>query len=64
MLFFEFSSLKVQELETAMIKISLIDHDFIGSNNLIGTFSVDASYIYRMNNDHELYRMWVALTDP
>ena len=46
-----------------MIKISLLDHDFIGSNNMIGTFTVDVSYIYKMNKDHELYRMWVALSD-
>jgi hypothetical protein len=47
-----------------MIKISLLDHDYMGSNNLIGIFTVDVSYIYRMNKDHELYRMWVVLTDP
>ena len=64
MLFFNFDKLKQHELETAMITISLFDHDFIGSNNLIGSFNVDISYIYRMNKEHELYRMWVALTDP
>lgn len=64
MLFFEFSNLKTIELETAMIRINLMDHEFIGSNNLIGTFTVDVSHIYRMNKDHELFRMWVALTDP
>ena len=46
-----------------MIKISLLDHDFIGSNNLIGQFTVDLSYIYKMNKDHELYKMWIAMTD-
>jgi hypothetical protein len=56
--------MKTTDLETAMIKISLLDYDFVGSNNLLGIFTVDASYIYRMNKDHELYRMWVALTDP
>ena len=63
LLFFEFQNMKVEDLETAMIKISLMDHDFIGSNNLIGTFTVDISYIYKMNKEHELYRMWVAMTD-
>jgi C2 domain len=37
-LFFEYTNLKVDELEIAMIKINLLDHDFIGANNLIGSF--------------------------
>jgi len=28
--------MKNEDLETGMIKISLMDHDFIGANNLIG----------------------------
>ena len=64
MLFFEFSNLSIDDLETAMIKINLLDHDFIGANNLIGHFTVDMSFIYKMNKDHELYRMWIAVTDP
>lgn len=63
MLFFEFANLRTEDLETGMIRISLLDHDFLGANNMIGTFTVDVSYIYKMNKDHELYRMWVALTD-
>lgn len=55
--------MSVDDLETAMVKISLLDHDFIGSNNMIGQFTVDLAYIYRMNKDHELYRMWVGMTD-
>ena len=55
--------MKNEDLETGMIKISLMDHDFIGANNLIGQFTVDMSYIYKMNKDHELYKMWVAMTD-
>src|SRR5689334_2721713 len=46
-----------------MIKISLMDHDFIGSNNLLGTFNVDVSYIYKMNKDHELFKMWLVMID-
>jgi len=64
MLFFEFTNLRVNELETGMIKIGLYDHDFIGSNNLLGMFTVDVAQIYRINKDHELYMMWVAVTDP
>jgi hypothetical protein len=63
LLFFEFQNMKLEDLDTAMIKVSLLDHDFIGSNNLIGQFTVDLAYIYKMNKEHELYRMWVAMTD-
>jgi Ca2+-dependent lipid-binding protein len=63
-LFYEFTGKSIDDLETGMIKIRLMDHDFIGSNNLLGTFTVDVSFIYKMNTDHELYRMWVAMTDP
>lgn len=64
MLFFEFQNLRTQDLETAMIQVNLLDHDMVGANNMLGSFTVDISYIYRMNKDHELYRMWVAVTDP
>jgi FerI (NUC094) domain/C2 domain len=53
----------VDDLETGMLKISLLDHDTFGSNNMIGSFTCDVSYIYKMNKDHELYRMWIAMTD-
>jgi len=35
-LFFEYTNLSSDDLVTAMIKIMLLDHDFIGSNNQIG----------------------------
>lgn len=62
-LFFEFQKVKAEELDIAMIKIDLMDHDFIGANNLLGSFAVDLAFIYKMNLNHELYRMWVAITD-
>lgn len=64
LLFFEFNNLTLDDLDSAMVKISLLDHDFIGANNLIGQFTVDISFIYKMNKDHELYKMWIAMTDP
>lgn len=64
MLFFEFDGLKINELETGMIELTLLDHESFSANNVLGTFSVDIAYIYRMNHHHELYRMWIALTDP
>lgn len=35
-LFFEYKNLSIDDLETGMIKITLLDHDNIGSNNFIG----------------------------
>lgn len=63
LLFFEYTNLTNNDLETGMFKISLLDHDTFGANNLIGVFTVDVSFIYKMNTDHELYKMWVAITD-
>lgn len=62
-LFFEYTNVSVDVLETSMIKISLLDHDTFGSNNMIGTFTVDLSFIYKMNKDHELDKKWIAMTD-
>jgi hypothetical protein len=47
-----------------MISINLIDHEKLKTNNLLGTFSVDVSYIYKYNKYHEIYRVWVPMTDP
>lgn len=32
-------------------------------DSFLGRFTIDAAYIYQMNEDHELYRRWVCLTD-
>jgi hypothetical protein len=50
MLFFEFDGLKINDLETGMIELTLLDHESLGANNVLGTFSVDIAYIYRMNH--------------
>jgi len=42
-MFFEYTNLSLDDLETGMIKISLMDHDVIGSNNLIGQSTLDIS---------------------
>jgi len=35
-LFFEYTGLTKEDLETGMFKIAVLDHDFIGANNMIG----------------------------
>ena len=34
------------------------------ANALIGTFMVDMQYLYKYNQEHEVYRVWIALFDP
>jgi len=64
MLFFEYHDMKLNELETGMIELTLLDHESLSTDNVLGTFSVDIAHIYSMNEHHELYRMWIAMTDP
>ena len=45
------------------ISLTIYDRNAITANTHIGKFTVDVSYIYQMNMDHELYRRWVALVD-
>lgn len=45
-LFFLFKDLKVWELESGMITIKLMNHSYLKKNNVLGTFTVDLSYIY------------------
>jgi hypothetical protein len=61
---FEFNGLSLDDLETAMFKITMLDHDTFGANNMIGCFVVDLSYIYKMNTNHELLKRWIAIQDP
>jgi hypothetical protein len=56
--------MKAWDIESGMITLNLLDHDNLRSNNFLGSFSVDIAYIYRLNKNHEIYRVWVAMTDP
>jgi hypothetical protein len=62
-LFFQFTDLKVWQLEGGMINIKLLDHSSFGRDQVLGTFTVDISYIYKLDESHEVYRVWVPLTD-
>ncbi len=44
------------------ISVYVCDENFMSTVDL-GCFYTDLSFIWRMPN-HELYRQWVALTDP
>ena len=60
-LFFSFNNLSMEELTTAEIEIGVYDHNTLSKDAMIGMFSVDLSFVYELNKDHEIYRKWVIL---
>ena len=62
-LYFHLKGTSQSELEQTVITLSLYDHNSFAFDSFLGRFTVDAAYIYQMNDDHELYRRWVCLTD-
>ena len=62
-LFFSFTNLSMEELTTAEIEIGVYDHNTLSKDAMIGMFSVDLSFVYELNKDHEIYRKWVILQD-
>lgn len=62
-LFFNYSKLRKDEVEDAVIKVSVFDADFGSRNDMIGLFQLDMSMVYYKPH-HEVYRQWVGLTDP
>lgn len=62
--YFNFSSLKKQELETATIKFTVIDkNSFLIKDAILGSYEIDLTSVYFSYN-HELYQIWLTLTDP
>ncbi|KAJ8599899.1 hypothetical protein CTAYLR_002819 [Chrysophaeum taylorii] len=49
-----------EEFSEGSIRVSVMDADTVTRNDLIGSYVVDASYVYFQKN-HEIYRTWVAL---
>jgi hypothetical protein len=43
-----------------VIKVAVMDADLLTRNEVIGSVSFDASYVYAQK-DHELYRKWLAI---
>ena len=62
---YSFRNMDKDEFKDGIISITVRDSNSIpgAKQSLIGAVAYDATYIYGMNKDHELYRQWVGLTD-
>lgn len=61
--FFEQSNCTVEDIEKATILIELRDKRFLVSDSLIGSYSMDLTYVY-LQKDHALVHKWIALANP
>ena len=59
---FSLQDLTHDELEELEVNISVYDQDTFGTQ-LIGKFLIPALSVYSMDENHELWRQWVALVD-
>eukprot|EP00808_Paulinella_micropora_P000520 g82182.t1 len=62
-LVFDFKDKHPNEMEAASIIVQVLDSNTFRSDKLIGAFCFDVGDIY-YKPDHEVFRQWVALTDP
>mmetsp|Transcript_30125 Transcript_30125/g.35520 ORF Transcript_30125/g.35520 Transcript_30125/m.35520 type:complete len:1909 (+) Transcript_30125:29-5755(+) len=62
-LVFSYKDLTRQALHEATITVSVYDEDFYIFKQMIGSCSFDILGIYTKNEQHEIYRSWVGLTD-
>ncbi len=62
---FDLKNLDKSQFEEGLIRIACYDSNSnpLGKNTMIGAYACDATYVYTMNKDHELYRAWVPLMD-
>lgn len=60
--FFNPKNVHPDQVQTETIKVSVFDADTFSRNDLIGSFTYDVQTVYYQEN-HEVYRQWVALTD-
>jgi hypothetical protein len=60
---FEFSIDSGDQLSMGSVNICIYDHDKWSADDFLGSYFSDLSYIWRQK-DHEIFRNWVALTDP
>jgi uncharacterized membrane protein len=60
LLIFNIKGLDKEEFEEGLIKVTVKDSDFLTSNDMIGSYSFDATYVYYQAN-HELYKSWIGL---
>eukprot|EP01034_Spumella_vulgaris_P027083 gene27083-33756_t len=59
---FNFKNLDKEAFEEGIIRIACYDYGLTG-NTMIGAYVLDATTVYTMNKDHEMYRKWVPLMD-
>lgn len=59
---FNFSKMDKEAFEEGVIKISCYDYGLTG-NTMIGAYAFDATMVYTLNKEHEMYRKWVPLMD-
>jgi hypothetical protein len=50
------------EMETEMIKISVLDHNLIGYNSLVGKTEMDLLSVY-FSQEHTIHNRWVILAN-
>ena len=61
-LFFNIKDVDREIFEAGTIKIEIYDADTFGRNDLIGSYTFDAIWIF-YQKDHEIYRRWIGLVD-
>jgi Ca2+-dependent lipid-binding protein len=57
---FNFRNLDKDDIDTAVVRVSVMDANVVTKNVLIGAYTFDTSDVY-FQKDHEYYRKWVAL---
>jgi len=53
-------NLDADDFSDSVIKIMVYDADSLTRNDLIGSYNLDAMYIYQQPN-HELWKQWAGL---
>ena len=57
---FNFRNLDKDDIDQAVVRVSVMDANVVTKNVLIGAYTFDTSDVY-FQKDHEYYRKWVAL---
>ena len=61
--YFNVKDMKKDQIAEAQLKLTVYDHNWFRSHELIGIYQVDLLTIYN-NSDHEMYRKWAAIRNP
>eukprot|EP00298_Acanthocystis_sp_HF-20_P010837 c19077_g1_i1.p1 GENE.c19077_g1_i1~~c19077_g1_i1.p1 ORF type:complete len:1291 (+),score=523.40 c19077_g1_i1:39-3875(+) len=63
LLFWEFQDFTLDHFEYGKINIAIYDTNTPLRSHIIGSYEFDVMYVYHQPN-HEVYKSWVAVTDP